>query len=452
MGEDHPTENPRLAIVGAGLGGALLATYLGKAGYSVDVYERRADPRAGNVDRGRSINLAISARGIHALEELGLAERVMCMAIPMRGRMIHSTSGELSFQPYDKDPAKCINSISRADLNRALIEAADQYAEVRFHFARKCTDVDLNQPAVVLDGPAARELGQHPPGRIVQNCDIVLAVDGLYSAVRAAMQRLDRFDYQQTYLAHGYKELSIPPATDGTFALEPNALHIWPRRSFMMIALPNQDKSFTCTLFLAFEGTDSFNVLRSDDDVRHFFQDHFPDAAPLMPTLVEDFRRNPTGSLGTIRCGPWHYRDKVLLLGDAAHAIVPFYGQGMNCAFEDCTILNDCIEQYAPDWGRTFAVFYEKRKHHTDAIADLALHNFVEMRDRTGSARFRLNKTAERVMHRLVPGYLPLYSMVSFSRIPYACAVQRDRNQRRASKAIVILLLAAAVTLLGYLI
>jgi len=450
MTPDH--DQTRFAIVGAGLGGALLANYLGRAGYTVDVYERRSDPRTGHVDRGRSINLAISVRGIHALDELGLADRIMPMAIPMRGRMIHSAYGDLSFQPYDKDPAKCINSISRAGLNLALIEAAAEYDNVRFHFERQCVGIDLDQPAVILEtplhGPESPAGGTH---EVAADCDIVLAADGAFSAVRGTMQHLDRFNYEQSYLEHGYKELSIPPTPAGEFALDPNALHIWPRRSFMMIALPNPDRSFTCTLFLAIDGPVSFTALQSDDDVRRFFEQYFRDAVPLMPTQLDDFRRNPTGSLATVRCGPWHYRDKVLLLGDAAHAIVPFYGQGMNCAFEDCTVLNDSLRQHAPDWDKTFREFYHARKPNTDTIADLALHNFIEMRDHTGSTYFRFKKAAERIMDRLVPGYTPLYSMISFSRIPYAQALDRARHQHRAAVAILVLLLAVLIAAIGFI-
>ncbi len=452
-------EKPRFTVIGAGLGGALIATYLGRVGYEVEVYERRPDPRSGNVTGGRSINLAISARGIHALTELGLADQVMKMAIPMRGRMIHSPAGELSFQPYDKNPDRCINSISRVGLNVALIQAADACNNVRMHFEHKCIALNLDRPAVTLEthcsvhdsksrdtAHAVTKLRRRVK-EITVDSDIVLSADGAFSVVRSEMQRIDRFNVSQTYLEHGYKELSIPATSAGDFAMEPHALHIWPRRSFMMIALPNPDRTFTCTLFLAFEGPTSFATLQSDGDVGRFFERQFPDAVAMMPTLLENFRRNPTGSLATIRSGPWYYCDKVVLLGDAAHAIVPFYGQGMNCAFEDCTELNECIRRHAPDWERTFARYYEQRKRHADAIADLALHNFIEMRDHAGSRMFRLKKGLERTIHRIVPGYLPLYSMVSFSRIPYADAVRRARRQTRAVVAAALGLLVLLMVL-----
>jgi len=470
-----PTSNsPHVAVVGAGLTGALMATYLGRAGHEVDVYEHRADPRTGHASGGRSINLAISARGIRALTELGLEERIMKNAIPMRGRMIHSPEGNLSFLPYDKDPRKCINSISRAGLNLALIQAADEFANVRLHFGHHCVGVELERPAMhfrtnrpadsgnskAADGGAEATTDQHetvekginqPHGSqcLTIESDVVIGADGAFSAVRRSMQRLDRFDYAQSFLAHGYKELSIPPTNGGDFAMEPNALHIWPRRSFMMIALPNVDRTFTCTLFLAFDGPVSFAALHDENSVARFFHQNFPDAVPLMPSLHEDFRNNPTGSLATMRCGPWHYGGRVLLIGDAAHAIVPFYGQGMNAGFEDCTMLNGILKRGVPDWEQTFREFYTTRKKNADAIADLALHNFVEMRDHSASRLFHLKKAAERALHRFVPGYVPLYSMISFSCIPYAEALRRAQRKNRLLAALTVVAAFALILALG---
>src|SRR4051812_9780077 len=324
---------PKFVLIGSGLGGGLVAAFLGRRGHDVELYERRADPRAGNFVGGRSINLALSTRGIHALEEVGLAGEVLRHAIPMRGRMIHDKSGDLHFSPYDRDPNKCINSIGRAALNATVIEAAQRYANVQVHFNHKCTDVDL-------DTPAAHLLDTSTSQPVVARGDSVIGVDGAFSAVRQSMQKkIAGFKYDESYLAHGYKELTIPPAADGSWRMEKNALHIWPRKSFMMIALPNPDGSFTCTLFWEFEGPRSFETTTTDNEIRRFFDEEFPDAVPLMPTLLEDFRDNPTGSLVTVRCAPWFYEDKVALVGDAAHAVVPFYGQGMNAAFEDCVVL-----------------------------------------------------------------------------------------------------------------
>ena len=414
---------PKFTLIGSGLAGGLLAGFLGRRGYEVDLFERRSDPRAGNTVGGRSINLALSTRGIHALEQLEIAGEVMRHAIPMRGRMIHDRSGDLHFSAYDRDPNNCINSIGRGALNTAVIEAAQRYANVRVQFNHQCVEVDLDEPAAHLEKTGTSET-------IVARADAIIGVDGAFSAVRRSMQRLDRFEYSQSYLAHGYKELTIPPGADGSWQMEKHALHIWPRRSFMMIALPNPDGSFTCTLFWEFEGPRSFATTRSEDDFGRFFNEEFPDAVPLMPTLLEDFRENPTGSLVTIRCAPWHYRDKVALVGDAAHAVVPFYGQGMNAAFEDCVVLDECLAQFANDRGRAFAEYSARRKRNADALADLALQNFIEMRDKTASPIFRAKKKLDHFLEGALPGfYFPLYTMVSFTRIPYAAAAERARRQ-----------------------
>jgi kynurenine 3-monooxygenase len=412
----------KFVLIGSGLAGGLLAAYLGRRGYGVDLFERRADPREGNIFGGRSINLAISTRGIHALEQIGIAEEALRHAIPMRGRMIHDRSGELHFTPYDVDPKKCINSIGRAALNATVIEAAQRYSNVRVHFNHRCTDVDIESAVAHLE--SANSV-------VTARGDAVLGVDGAFSAVRQSMQlKIGNFQYDESYLAHGYKELTIPPGPDGSWRMEKNALHIWPRKSFMMIALPNPDGSFTCTLFWEFEGPRSFATMKSHEDVRRFFEEEFPDAVPLMPTLLEDFRENPTGSLVTIRCAPWYYRDKVCLVGDAAHAVVPFYGQGMNAAFEDCVVLDECLEEFPENRERAFAEYFRRRKENADALADLAIGNFIEMRDKTASKTFRAKKKLDHALEAALPGiYLPLYTMVTFTRMPYAKAAKRARIQ-----------------------
>jgi kynurenine 3-monooxygenase len=439
--------SPQFTVVGAGLAGALMACYLGKAGYRVDLYEKRPDPRSHDQDRGRSINLAISVRGIHALREVGLADEVLRAAIPMRGRMMHARTGELSFQPYGKDDTEVIRSVSRAGLNLALVNAAARYESVRLFFQKKCTGVDLNTGALELVDEATHAVA-------TAECDVAIGADGAYSAVRAQMQKREGFNYRQDYLTHGYKELTIPPGPHGEFRMEKHALHIWPRRSFMLIALPNLDGSFTCTLFWPLEGPDSFAVLKTEADVRRFFDEQFPDAVPLMPSLAEDFLKNATGSLVTIRCSPWHVHDKVVLLGDAAHAVVPFLGQGMNAAFEDCTVLNECLARHAPEWETTFREYEARRKENTDTLAKLCLENFIEMRDRVGSRAFLLRKRVENFLHKLFPSwYLPLYTMVSFTRIPYAEALKRARKQDRIVAGVVgaglILLLLVVLVLTG---
>ena len=428
----------KFILIGSGLAGGLLAAYLGRRGYEVDLYERRADPREGNMVGGRSINLALSTRGIHALEQIGIADEVLKHAIPMRGRMIHPAAAGSApiFAPYDADPNKHINSIGRAALNTTVIEAAQRYPNVHVKFNHKCTEVDI-------DSPTAQLLNTSTSQPITALGDAVIGVDGAFSAVRQSMQlKIDNFQYDESYLAHGYKELTIPPGPNGAWQMEKNALHIWPRKSFMMIALPNPDGSFTCTLFWEFEGPRSFATTKTDDDVRRFFEEEFPDAVPLMPNLIDDFKNNPTGSLVTIRSAPWFYKDKVALVGDAAHAVVPFYGQGMNAAFEDCVVLNECLQDFAPatagpssggqDRQRAFAEYFQRRKVNADALADLALENFIEMRDKTASRAFRAKKKLDHFLEAALPGtYLPLYTMVTFTRIPYAEAARRARLQDR---------------------
>src|SRR6266480_5059199 len=435
----------KFVLIGSGLAGGLLAAYLGRRGFDVDLYERRADPREGNIVGGRSINLAISTRGIYALQQLGMADEALHHAIPMRGRMIHDKSGALHFSPYDVDPKNCINSIGRGALNTAVIEAAQRYPNVRVYFNHKCTDIDLDSATAHLEtslvaagsprDESVRMADVSPANSenqiISAHGDAVIGVDGAFSAVRQSMQmQINRFEYDESYLAHGYKELTILPGPDGSCRMEKNALHIWPRKSFMMIALPNPVGSFTCTLFWEFEGARSFATTKTDEDVRRFFEEEFPDAVPLMTTLLEDFRHNPTGSLVTIRCAPWFYGDKVCLLGDAAHAVVPFYGQGMNAAFEDCVVMDECLERFPNNRKRAFAEYFSRRKENADALAALAIGNFIEMRDKTASKTFRAKKKLDHLLEAALPGiYLPLYTMVTFTRLPYAVAARRARVQ-----------------------
>ena len=436
---------PKFVLIGSGLAGGLLAAYLGRRGYDVDLYERRADPREGNMVGGRSINLALSTRGIHALEQIGIADEVLKDAIPMRGRMIHPAAAGSApiFVRYDVDPNKHINSIGRAALSTTVIEAAQRYPNVRVHFNHKCIGVDIDSATAHLFNTSTNQ-------PLSASADSIIGVDGAFSAVRASMQlKIDNFQYDESYLAHGYKELTIPPGPNGSWQTEKNALHIWPRKSFMMIALPNPDGSFTCTLFWEFEGPRSFATTKTDDDIRRFFEEEFPDAVPLMPNLLDDFRNNPTGSLVTIRCAPWFYKDRVALVGDAAHAVVPFYGQGMNAAFEDCVVLDESLEKFPHDRHRAFAEYFERRKVNADALADLALENFIEMRDKTASRAFRAKKKLDHFLEAALPGiYIPLYTMVTFTRIPYSRAAKRARIQDfivyASLAALTLMLLGAA--------
>jgi kynurenine 3-monooxygenase len=425
----------RFTVIGAGLGGALMAIYLGRAGHEVEVYERRADPRRAQRQEVRSINLAISTRGLEALAKVGLAGPVLDMAVPMRGRMVHSPTGKCAFQPYGADAHQAINSVSRAGLNMLLLDAAEQLPSVRVKFAQRLTGIDLEAGVLALEDESTGEVREVSGG-------VIVGADGAFSAVRGQLRRLDRFDFRQSYLQHGYKELTIPATSDAGFRLEKHALHIWPRGGYMMIALPNRDGSFTCTLFWPFEGPNSFDVLKTDADVQRFFAAQFPDAVPHMPTLIHEYFTNPTSSLVTIRCGPWYFQDRVVLLGDACHAVVPFYGQGANAAFADCTVLSEAIRRHAPNWQAAFGEYYELRKEHTDALADLAIDNFVEMRDRVASEGFRAKKKIEKVLHRLFPRWFtPLYSMITFSLMPYAEAVRKAERQEAAVRNVAVSLL-----------
>ncbi|MFQ5720625.1 MAG: FAD-dependent oxidoreductase [Acidobacteriota bacterium] len=405
------------------MGGTLMAIYLARAGYRVRVCERRPDPRAEGALGGRSINLALSTRGLHALDGAGLASAVLGGSVPMRGRMIHSVSGRQTFQPYGTRKSDAIHSVSRGGLNLTLLAAAGAEDDLSLEFDCRCVDLDPASATLTVENPTTGER------RRVES-DLVIGADGAFSRVRARLTHLDRFDFSQSYLAHGYKEMTIPAVRPGEFALEPNALHIWPRGGFMMIALPNRDGSFTCTLFWPFEGPTGFAAMRDGDDVARFFSRWFADAVPLMPDLVGDFARHPVSSLLTVRCRPWFHQGTVALLGDACHAVVPFYGQGANAAFEDCVFLDAALRDHPGDPARAFAVYDAQRREQVNVLADLALRNFIEMRDRTASHLFLARKALERGLHRLAPRlFVPLYSMATFSRRPYGDAVRRARWQ-----------------------
>ena len=439
-------------IVGAGLGGSLLAVYLARLGFQVSVYERRADPRVKGYAGGRSINLALSARGIDGLAGAGLAESVMAReAIAMNGRIIHQakavdgSGGVVIYQPYSSNPDDAIHSVSRGGLNLTLICAAAEQPNVKFYFDHPCVDVLPETGSAMFAGPG---------GTVKVEADLIVGTDGAYSAVRQKMMKSDRFEYSQSYLRHGYKELHIPAVAFGGgafggYAMEPHALHIWPRGGAMMIALPNTDKSFTCTLFwpLAAEGgADGHGLenLRDAAAVRKLFEREYGDAVSLMGDYVTDYLNNPNGSLVTVRCWPWQMGGNVCLLGDASHAIVPFYGQGMNAAFEDCKQLAACLDRAggatASREGIAAALgsYQVIRKPNSDAIADMALENFVEMRDKVGRPEFLYRKKVEQTLHRLFPQEcLPQYNLVSFSTVPYVEAQQRGRELEGVCAAVV---------------
>lgn len=424
-------QGKRVTLVGAGLAGSLLSIYLAKRGYAVDIFERRPDMRKVDIGGGRSINLALSTRGLYALKDVGVYDRIMDIAIPMKGRMIHPLNGETTLQRYGRDDTEVIYAASRSRLNMALMDEAEKYPGVRFHFNQKCTGVNFGTGELrVFDATTG--------ARTSFRSHTVIGTDGSASAVRSEMQRSRRFNYSQHYLDYGYKELTIPPGPDGTWLLEKHALHIWPRGTYMLIALPNIDGSFTCTFFFPFEGPESFETLDTPEKMQKFFKAQFPDVTMLMTGLRDEFFGNPTGAMVTVKCSPWSADGKVLLLGDAAHAIVPFFGQGMNCAFEDCTYLDEYLAEAdgatfpSPDdkWNTVFRKFEGMRKENTDAIADLAVENFVEMRDLVVQPKFQLKKKVEQELQRRFPErFVPKYSMVTFHRIPYAVALSRGRIQ-----------------------
>jgi len=404
----------KVSIIGSGLVGSLWAIFLAQRGYKVRVYEKRPDMRKQHIGGGRSINLAMSDRGLKALHTVGLEEEIRRMAIPMHGRMIHHLDGRTELQPYG-EKGQYINSISRSGLNQLLMTKAEEAGAV-IEFEQPCHGYDTVKKEAILENGFTTS-------------DLIFGADGAFSSIRSSLEKTDRFNYSQNYLEHGYKELHIPPNEDGSFKMFKNALHIWPRKSFMLIALPNLDGSFTVTLFLAFEGELSFGNLTDEQSVIDFFKKHFPDVVPLMPDLTDVFFANPTSSLATFRCYPWSFDNKVLLIGDAAHGIVPFYGQGMNAGFEDCTILNKMMDEFNDEWEKIIPAFQKSRKPDADAIAELALRNFIEMRDLVADLKFVLRKKIEKLMHERHPDkFTPLYAMVTFSDMPYSKALELGKK------------------------
>lgn len=423
-----------VTIVGAGLVGSLLSIYLSKRGYKVNVFERRADMRLQTMSAGRSINLALSDRGWRGLEGVGIADDIKKISIPMYGRFIHHKDGTNAYQPYGKDN-QAIFSVSRADINMKLMDLAEQQENVNIQFNKKCTLINRKDLAITFEDNLTKETSN-------TSADLLFGADGAFASSRLSIQlQSDRFEYNQHYIDCGYKELIIPAGKNGEFLLDKNALHIWPRGSFMMIALPNPDGNFTCTLFLPFEGEKSFSNLKTDKQVEDFFKSEFSDAFTLMPTLISDFKTNATASLVTVKCSPWVFDNKIGLIGDAAHAIVPFYGQGMNCGFEDCVVLNELIEKHNDDWDIIFPEYEQLRKPDGDAIADLAIANFVEMRDKTADPKFILQKKIEAKFSQQYPDkWIPLYSMVTYSpHIRYSTALKEGQKQQKIMDEIMAL-------------
>ncbi|HLW19899.1 MAG TPA: NAD(P)/FAD-dependent oxidoreductase [Cyclobacteriaceae bacterium] len=415
-------KNNNISILGAGLIGSLLGIYLKRCGLDVTIYEKRPDSRKIETQgAGRSINMALSDRGWKAIDKLGLREKVQPLTIPMAGRRIHDEHGNTTLIPYGKSD-QAIYSISRQKFNELLMDEAEK-SGAKFQFDHQCEDIDINSHVIRFSLPGNQMK--------MENAGVIIGADGAYSALRNALQRQTRFNFKQQYISHGYKELTIPPTAEGDFAMDPNALHIWPRGRFMLIALPNLDKSFTCTLFLPFEGSKvCFDKIVDARDVAGIFKTYFDDAYRMMPNLVEEYFKNPVSALINVDCYPWT-KNKNLLIGDACHAMVPFFGQGMNCGFEDCFILNELIEKYGTtSWELIFSKFQKARKPDTDAISQMAMANFTEMRDSVADPKFIIRKKIEAKLHSLYPEeWIPLYTMVTFSDMKYSDAFAQGKLQ-----------------------
>ncbi|MEG3790980.1 NAD(P)/FAD-dependent oxidoreductase [Lysobacter sp. CCNWLW3] len=418
-----PDNAARVAIVGGGLAGSLLALRLAALGHGVDVYERRPDPRVSGAEGGRSINLGLSKRGIQALTEAELIDAVMPTSVTMAGRVIHAPDGSTRYQPYGKDRGEVLHSIDRNELNRLLLDRAERHPQVRLHFGHRLVAADK----------AARELEFDTGGATLKvRPDWVVGADGAFSRTRQEMQRGERADYHQEYLEWGYKELTLKPLADGSSAIELEALHVWPRSHGLFVSHPNRDGSHTLTLFLPFEGPDSFATTRSEDEVRALFATYFPDLLPLLPQLVEEWMAHPVGALVTTRTAPWSREDWMVLVGDACHAVYPFYGQGMNSAFEDCSALMAALARHPGRRADAFADYERSRRPHTDTLAELSKANFVELRQKVQSPWFLARKRLDVALNRLLPhSWLPLYTMIAHTTMPYGDALARARRQER---------------------
>lgn len=415
----------KATIVGSGLVGSLWAVYLARAGYKINMYERRSDMRLNTISAGKSINLAMSYRGWKALDEVGIGDRIRKIAIPMYGRTLHHIDGTIGYQPYGNNQ-QAIYSVSRGEINATMMSIAEELADIKIHFNHECTGVDLENGITQYINTTNGE-------KIKDQADIVFATDGAFSAVRYhGMQRKDRFQYSQHYIPDGYREILLPANEDGSHKLSNETLHIWPRGRFMLIALPNFDGTYTCTLFMPFDDDKyCFNNLSSKEKVNDFFKEVFPDFYALMPNVADNWEQHPLSSLAIIRCYPWTM-GKVALMGDAAHATVPFFGQGMNCGFEDCSVMNQLMNEHQHNWEKIFQAYQLSRKPNGDAVQDLSLQNYLVMRDRVADPQFLLLQKIERRINALYPtSYFPLYSMVSFSDIEYKVALEKGNEQEQ---------------------
>lgn len=432
----------RVAIVGGGLAGSMLALALARRGVAVDVYERRPDPRAQAMGAGRSINLGLSKRGMRALESVGLLDEVLAGAVVMRGRVIHAPDGGTRFQPYGKDAGEVLHSIDRNALNRLLLAHAERHPQVRLHFEHRLVRADRRK----------RELELECRGEtVVVRPTWVVGADGAFSSMRRELQHGERADYHQEYLDWGYKELTLAARPDGSSAIDLTALHVWPRSDCFFVSHPNRDGSHTLTLFLPFEGPQSFASLKTPEDVRALFTRYFPDLVPLLPGLLEEWAKHPTGALITTRTAPWAFDDWAVLVGDACHAVYPFYGQGMNSAFEDCCVLMQALDEDAGDIARAFKAYEAARRPHTDVLAELSKANFEELRRKVQSPWFLARKRLDVALNRLFPrGWMPLYTMIAHTTMPYGDALARSRRQGALLLGSGVALLAGLGTGLAY--
>ncbi len=419
------TKPKHIVVIGAGLVGALLATMLTRRGYRVTIFEKRPDLRKVKIAAGKSINLALAERGIHGLRMAGLFDEIEPLLIPMRGRQLHELDGTTDFSPYGQRPGEVIYSVSRGQLNQIMLDAVEQASDSTLVFNQEVRSIDFDARTVTM----VDTLGKKDQ---TVEFEFLIGADGSGSAVRQCMIQKVGGEDRSEFLDHDYKELNIPAGANGEFQLEREALHIWPRGGFMLIALPNLDGSFTVTLFLPRKGENSFEQLQSPADVLAFFKTNFPDAQALIPELVDDFFSNPTGQMGTVRCWPWIFRDAAMLIGDAAHGIVPFHGQGMNCGFEDCSQWCKLLDQHHDDWGAAMQEFQTNRKPDTDAIATMALENYIVMRDSVRDPNYQLKKEIGFELERMFPQqFIPRYSMVMFHRIPYQIVLERGLVQEK---------------------
>jgi kynurenine 3-monooxygenase len=421
----NDAQTPSVVIVGAGMAGTLMAIYLGRRNFNVQVFERRADVRIRPSDRGRSINMTLAARGLHALEQAGLLDQVLALTIPLDGRMVHSEDGRASFQAYGQRPGEIHHSFKRTQLNILLMNAAEAVPNVSISFRQRCVHVTRETGTAHFQDELTGEM-------TFVSADVIIGADGAHSSVRQQIQRGQMAGYEQSFLGEGYCELTIPAGPNGTFQLDRRSLHVWPRGDCVLIAIPNADGSFTCTCTIPFEGPVSFQRLRTAESVRAFFERDFPDVLALAPGIVDEFMAHPASPYMTTHTSTWHDRRRVVLIGDACHCVVPFYGQGMNAALEDCYVLDRCIDEYPGDWPAIFAEYQRRRKPNTDALADLSRDNYIELKERVRSPVFRARRTLELLLARWFPrACVPLYSLISHTTVPYAEAVARHARRQR---------------------